>query len=144
MWNNLNGIAGMVIYNIQWIAVVTILHAELTFEIHLPHLIARFFFKSDKGFPLLRFLRTDAAVAVEDVVDCFCAGNIPVAICQKNVTDCPGSPAWVVSSDCQNKQFYFFRRSGRTAVRPSAPVCQWLTFLVTGLLSVFFDAFILL
>ena len=121
----------MVIHDIQRIAVFTIFHTELAFEIRLPHLIAPLFFEADKRLPFLGFFRADAAVAVEDVVNGLGAGDAQMSFCQKDIPDRPGAPAGILRSDGQDEKLHLFRRPGRACVGPPASVCQRLLIFVT-------------
>ena len=116
----------MIVQNCQRIALVIVCHPELSFEIRLPHSVALRFFKASEGLPFQGFFRTDAAVSVQNVVDCLNTGKISISCVGQYSVDRPGSPAWIVGSERQNQLFHSLRCSGRRCVRPPAAVCEGL------------------
>ena len=116
----------MVIQDRQGIAIVAVCHPKLAFEIRLPHDIATVFFEPCVWLPFLRFLRADAAITVQDVIDCFYTRKVFMTFSGQYCVDRFGSPSRIVRTDRQDQLLDLFRCPGGRCMRSSAAVCERL------------------
>lgn len=79
--------------------VISIRHVELPpLEIRPPHPVVMLLFKMEIGLALQQFLRQDAAVPAEDVVDRFDAGRVK-SLLRQDAEDDFCAPVWIFGSD---------------------------------------------
>jgi hypothetical protein len=115
---------GMVIKNRQRITAASLLHREISFEIHLPETIRRFMHESLPGLMLRRFFGVESSMPPEDLRDRTWTRYRGKPSILKNSSDLASTPGGIFIPNSQYHLFELISRSSRTIMRTLRAIFQ--------------------